>query len=99
MPDELPIDEAKQLVALCAAGRLYAVEDWVRAGRSLQVPPQLKKTPLAVAMDTGFHSLIDLLLFSQSHGTRRHGVAVAGHRPVHVHSNLFECRRAGGAAA
>jgi ankyrin repeat protein len=62
MTDELPVDEAKQLVGLCAAGRLYAVEEWVRTGRSLQVPPQVKKTPLAVAMDTGFHSLIDLLL-------------------------------------
>src|SRR4029079_12446941 len=62
MTDELSIDDAKQLLELCAAGRLYAIEEWVQAGRSLQVPRGLKKTPLDVAIALGFHSLIELLL-------------------------------------
>lgn len=59
---ELSIEDAKHLLALCAGGRLYAIEEWVQAGRSLQVPRELKRTPLDVAISTGFHSLIELLL-------------------------------------
>src|SRR3954466_15059572 len=62
MAEELSIDDAKALLALCASGRLYAVEAWIVAGRSLQVPRALRKTPLQVAFATGFHSLIELLL-------------------------------------
>jgi hypothetical protein len=62
MPDELSVEDGKRLLALCAAGRLYAIEDWVRAGRTLSVPRALKKTPLDVAMSVGFHSLVELLL-------------------------------------
>ncbi len=50
------------MLALCAAGRLYAVEEWVQAGKSLQVPREFKKMPLSIAVFTGFHSLIELLL-------------------------------------
>ena len=35
---ELSTDDAKTLLALCASGRLYAIEAWVQTGRSLQVP-------------------------------------------------------------
>ena len=62
MGDTLALEEAKELVRFCAAGRLYEVEDWIRAGRSLKTPPELKKTPLAIALKTGFYSLIELLL-------------------------------------
>lgn len=37
MAEELSLDDAKTLLALCASGRLYAVEEWIGAGRSLQV--------------------------------------------------------------
>jgi hypothetical protein len=60
--EELSIEDAKVLLTLCASGRLYAVEAWVQAGRSLQVPRALRKTPLKIAFATGFHSLIELLL-------------------------------------
>ena len=62
MNEELSIEDAKVLLALCASGRLYAVEAWVQAGRSLEVPRTLRKTPLQIAFGTGFHSLIELLL-------------------------------------
>jgi hypothetical protein len=62
MTEDLSPEDAKRLVALCAAGRLYAVDEWIQAGKFLNVPPELKKTPLRVAMSTGFHSLIELLL-------------------------------------
>ena len=55
-------EDAKHLIRLCEGGRLYAVEEWIRAGRSVKVPGALKKTPLGVAVQTRFHSLIELLL-------------------------------------
>jgi hypothetical protein len=54
--------EAKELNRLCETGRLYEVEAWIRAGRPLAVPTGVRKTPLGVAISTGFHSLVELLL-------------------------------------
>ncbi|HEY3382629.1 MAG TPA: hypothetical protein VGK32_12720 [Vicinamibacterales bacterium] len=62
MSDPLSPDDAKELVRLCEAGRLYEVEEWIRSGRSILVPKEIRKTPLGVAMSTGFHSLVELLL-------------------------------------
>ena len=46
MAQELSTEDAKALLALCASGRLYVIEAWMHAGRSLQVPRALKKTPV-----------------------------------------------------
>ena len=62
MTNPLSRDEAKELLRLCKAGRIYEVEAWIRAGRSLHVPREVRATPLRVALETGFHSLIELLL-------------------------------------
>lgn len=62
MPNPLTPAEAKELIRLCETGRLYEVEAWIRAGRPLAVPAGTRKTPLGVAMSTGFHSLVELLL-------------------------------------
>jgi hypothetical protein len=81
MAEELSIDDAKTLLALCASGRLYAVEAWVGAGRSLQVPGPLRKTPLQVAFETGFHSLIELLLrHAPNQQTKNEALREAVHR-------------------
>jgi hypothetical protein len=47
--------DASELIRLCRTGRLYEVEAWIRAGRSLAVPREVRTTPLDVALDTGFH--------------------------------------------
>jgi hypothetical protein len=57
----LTTDEAKALIALCRAGKLYEVEKWIASGKSIRTSPQIKKTPLQVAIDLGFHSLVELL--------------------------------------
>ena len=62
MSHPLSLAEAKELIRLCETGRLYEVEAWIRAGRSLTVPREVRKTPLSVAISTGFHSLVELLL-------------------------------------
>lgn len=38
------------------------MDAWIRAGRSLGVPREVRTTPLRVALEAGFHSLIELLL-------------------------------------
>jgi hypothetical protein len=81
MAEELFIDDAKTLLALCASGRLYAVEAWIGSGRSLQVPRALRKTPLQVAFATGFHSLIELLLrHAPNQQTKNEALREAVHR-------------------
>jgi hypothetical protein len=58
----LSINEAKDLLRLCKLGKLFEVEEWIASGNSLCVPNNLKVTPLDVALDTGFHSLVELLV-------------------------------------
>jgi ankyrin repeat protein len=58
----LTAEEAKTLISLCRAGKLYEIEGWIAAGKSVSVPPQIKKKPLRIAIDLGFHSLVELLV-------------------------------------
>lgn len=60
-------EEIQHLVSLCRAGKLFAVQDWIAAGKPVNPPPTerkgvLRQTPLEVAIDHGFHSLIEVLL-------------------------------------
>jgi ankyrin repeat protein len=67
----LTLDEAKELIALCRAGKLYEIEKWIAVGKSIRTPPQMKKAPLQVAIDTGFHSLIELLVRKEDSQTAK----------------------------
>ncbi len=60
--ETLSIADAKHLLRLCRLGRLFEVQNWIALGNSLCVPADLKTIPLAVALDTGFHSLVELLV-------------------------------------
>lgn len=60
-------DEIQPLIKLCKAGKLFEVQDWIKSGKPINLPlPQPKgpsrKTPLQVAIDRGFHSLVQVLL-------------------------------------
>jgi ankyrin repeat protein len=60
-------DEIVPLIKLCKAGKLFEVQDWIKAGKPINLPlPQPKgpsrKTPLEVAINKGFHSLVQVLL-------------------------------------
>jgi ankyrin repeat protein len=55
-------EETKQLRELCRRGRLYEVEAWIRQGMPVNVPPTERKSPLLIAVEKGFHSLVELLL-------------------------------------
>ncbi len=41
---------------------MFEVQEWVEAGNSLSVPTHYRQTPMLVALNTGFHSLIEFLL-------------------------------------
>jgi hypothetical protein len=69
LPEFLTTDDSKALIALCRAGRLYEVEHWIQAGRSISLAPQFKKGPLQLAIELGFHSLIELLVRNEKSQT------------------------------
>lgn len=58
-------EQVKELVGLCRAGRLYAIERWIANGKSLDISIATKrgrqKSLLQVAVETGFHSLVELI--------------------------------------
>jgi hypothetical protein len=66
-------EEGKQLLALCRSGKLYEIEAWIGAGRSLHVPTELRKSPLQVVVESGFHSLVELLAKHEDCPTVRNG--------------------------
>lgn len=54
--------QADELLRLCREGRLYEIQDWIAAGKPLTVPTHYRNTPLRLGFETGFHSLLELLL-------------------------------------
>jgi hypothetical protein len=57
--------QAKALIALCRAGRLFDIEKWIAAGKSLDISAATKRgkpqSLLEIAVETGFHSLVDVI--------------------------------------
>lgn len=58
-------NDAKELIGLCRAGRLYEIEKWIADGRSLDISEAIKRgrhrSLLEIAVETGFHSLVELI--------------------------------------
>lgn len=75
------VNEAKQLVALCRSGRLYEVEKWIAAGKSLDVSGATKRrgrgTLSQIAVETGFHSLVELIAKHDSQRSKNAALADA----------------------
>lgn len=61
-------EDLRPLHRLCREGRLYDVERWITEGKPLQLTPEAipkgtrPKTALQIALETGQHSLVTLLL-------------------------------------
>jgi hypothetical protein len=60
-------EEIRPLVDLCKAGKLFDVQAWIAAGKPVNAPPiptkgRRHKTPLETAIESGFHSLVQILL-------------------------------------
>jgi ankyrin repeat protein len=58
-----PNEEAKELLRLCRSGRLFDIAKWIADGKSLEIPVGKNKnaTLLRVAVESGFHSLVELI--------------------------------------
>lgn len=62
-------EDIEPLIELCKAGRLFEVQAWVASGKAVNRPPPdekkaRKKSPLQVAIEVGFHSMVQVLLES-----------------------------------
>ena len=66
MADILTHEEGKDLLELCRTGRLYEIEKWIASGKSLRVPIECKGTALQIALETEFHSLVELIARHES---------------------------------
>jgi hypothetical protein len=60
--DKLP-DDLKELCGLCRAGKLFAVQRWIREGKRSRMPEEnFSTSPVRIAIEQGFHSLVEVLL-------------------------------------
>lgn len=60
-------EELAPLFDLCRAGKLFEVQEWIAAGKPVNPPAEPRKhgkftSPLIVAIEKGFHSLVKVLL-------------------------------------
>ena len=65
-PKPTPNPDADHVLQLCREGRLFELQQWIAAGRSIVMPSDYRRSPLGIALQTGFHSLIELLLQHES---------------------------------
>jgi hypothetical protein len=76
------VEDTKQLVGLCRTGRLYEIERWIAAGKPLDVPAKYGSL-LQVALQAGFHSLIELIAKHENNPSSKNAAladAVSLHR-------------------
>ncbi len=64
--ESLTTEQAKELIRLCRTGRLHDIQKWIADGRSLQILSVTKKTLLQIAVEVGFHSIVELIAMHES---------------------------------
>lgn len=55
-------DDIKQLMGMVRAGRLFDVQRWIAEGKRTVPPKPYWFSPLRTAIETGFHSMVEILL-------------------------------------
>lgn len=55
-------EDMKELRRLVRDGKLFAVQKWIAQGRRTFAPDSAWSSPLEIAVDTGFHSMVEILL-------------------------------------
>jgi hypothetical protein len=55
-------NDIKELMPLVRTGKLFEVQKWIAAGKRTMPPEPYWTSPLRVAVQTGFHSMIELLV-------------------------------------
>ncbi len=77
MSEILTREESQKLIKLCQNGQLYDIRNWIASGKSLRMPPEIKKTILSVAIKTGFHSLVETIASYETQEAKNQGLADA----------------------
>lgn len=83
-PKPTPNPDADHVLRLCREGRLFELQQWIAAGHSIGMPSDYKKSPLGIAVQTGFHSLIELLLQHESDQAAKNAVLIEACRERQV---------------
>lgn len=86
-------EEMKPLLDICRAGRVFEVQDWIKAGKPVNPPAPIKarkrpQGPMEVAVTKGIYSLVQVLLeggankmeWNHSHTGRFSAMRVAVHK-------------------
>jgi hypothetical protein len=60
-------EEIQPLIELCKAGKLFEIQEWIAAGKVVNSPIYAshrasRRSPLEIAVERGFHSLVNVLL-------------------------------------
>jgi len=76
------VDELRPLTELCRMGQLFEVQEWIRQGKPIAlaegvVSRSKHRHPLLVALSSGFHSMVELLLQAGSPTSHRGNSALA----------------------
>ena len=80
MEDTLTLEESQELLALCKAGKLYQVEEWIRQGKPIQVHPKSRDRPLNATVRKGFFSLLELLIRHTKSQAEKDGILLSAVR-------------------
>jgi len=60
-------EDGRELLRLCRTGRLYDIDRWIAAGKTLDLPGAKHKTLLQVTVETEFHGLVELIARHEMH--------------------------------
>ena len=76
-------ETAQRFCRLLREGRLFEAEAWLKAGKPAQYDHRnVRCTPIGIAIDTGFHSMLELLLRNGFAPTPKHlSMAVSRGKP------------------
>lgn len=55
-------EDIRELLELIRAGKLFALQEWIKAGKRLDAPEIEEGQVLQLAVETGFHSIVEHLL-------------------------------------
>src|SRR5437867_2860844 len=77
MSEKLTREESQKIIKHCQNGQLYDIRNWIASGKSLRMPPEIKKTILSVAIKTGFHSLDETIASYETQEAKNQGLADA----------------------
>jgi hypothetical protein len=75
-PKPTPNPDADHVLQLCREGRLFELQQWIAAGRSIVMVSDYRESPLGIAVQSAFHGLIELLVQHKSDQVAKNAVLI-----------------------